>query len=211
MRKGVDISSYQKGIDFSKFEEDGIEFAMVRLGFGVSSEDSQAVSFVRELSKRNIPWGGYWFSYAGSPEEARAEAHKCLSMIKQCRPLYPIAFDFEDDSIRYQRNKGNMITKEKATAIADAFCSEMEKHGFYTMIYTNPDYIRRYFDESLFKKYDLWLAQWGVKEPSRTCGMWQASDKAKFSCFKSPIDLDYAYHDYPHIIEKNNLNIYKEG
>lgn len=207
--KGVDISSYQKGINFDKFKEDKIDFAMVRLGFGENTEDREAVHFVRELTKKDIPWGGYWFSYAGNAKEAEKEAKKCLSMISQCRPLFPIAFDFEYDSVFYQEKRGNKITKKKASEIVEAFCSTIEKHGFYTSIYTNEHYINSYFDESLFKKYDLWYAQWNTDKPKRTCGMWQYTDKGKLKCFPGSIDVNIAYHNYPEIIKKNNLNIYK--
>ena len=209
MKKGVDISTFQKGNNFDKFSADEIEFAMVRLGFGKDSEDAQAVHFVRELSKKGIPWGGYWFSYAGNAKEAKEEAEKCLSMIYQCRPLYPIAFDFEYDSVRYQAGRGNIITKAKATEIAEAFCSTIQKHNFYTSIYANPDYINKYFDKSLFEKYDLWLAQWGVDKPTKNCGMWQYTDKGKMKCFPGNIDMNIAYYDYPKIMEVNGLNIYK--
>lgn len=33
MRKGIDISTWQQNVDYSKLKEQGIEFAIIRCGF----------------------------------------------------------------------------------------------------------------------------------------------------------------------------------
>ena len=37
MRKGIDISTWQQNVDYSKLKEQGIEFAIIRCGFGKDS------------------------------------------------------------------------------------------------------------------------------------------------------------------------------
>ena len=34
--KGIDVSKYQKEIDWSKVRNDGVEFALIRAGYGLS-------------------------------------------------------------------------------------------------------------------------------------------------------------------------------
>lgn len=48
-------------------------------------------------------------------------------------------------------------------------------------------------NEARLKSVDLWLAEWGVSEPSIPCGMWQYRG--------DPLDLDVAYYDYPTLLK----------
>ena len=49
--------------------------------------------------------GLYWFSYAYTPEMATREALHCITQARKYNITYPIAFDFEYDSVRYAQGK----------------------------------------------------------------------------------------------------------
>mgnify|MGYP002797176312 FL=1 len=66
---GIDVSSYQGTIDWSKVKQDGIEFAVIRAGYtGYTQKrhsinaDTQAVTNIKNAQAAGLPVGVYWFS-----------------------------------------------------------------------------------------------------------------------------------------------------
>lgn len=200
--KGIDVSKWQGKIDWAKVKAYGIQFAMLRSSFGWG-EKNKDVCFEENYAnakKAGVPIGAYHYSYAKTPEEAIKEADFCLSVLKGKTFEYPIAFDMEESSVA-------ALGKEKVSAIADAFCSRMEANGCYVMIYANLNWFQNYFTEEIFKKYDIWLAQWSSKITlNRTVGIWQTTSKGSVTGISGNVDLDIAYKDYPSIIKTAGLN-----
>ncbi len=52
--------------------------------------------FVADCKKHSIDYGFYWYSYAMSVEQALTEAEKCIEVIKNLSPTYPVFFDMEE-------------------------------------------------------------------------------------------------------------------
>ena len=206
MYRGIDVSRWQGTIDWGKVKKAGIQFAIIRAGHGQNNIDEQFKRNISECNRLDIPCGVYWFSYALNPEMARQEARYCLEAVKPYTVEYPICFDFEYDSVNYAKKKGVTITKELATAIADAFLNEVEKAGYYAMNYTNKDYLTRMFDMSKLKKYDLWYAYWSSKCDRDDAGIWQYTSDGKVDGISGRVDMNIAYKDYPAIIREKGLN-----
>ena len=98
-----------------------------------------------------------------------------------------------------------------ASSFARAFLEDIEAARYYAMLYTNSDYLKRYFDQDLAKRYDVWLAMWQANpnlndKPTQAGGIWQYSDTGNVSGISARVDLDAAYYDYPGIISANGLN-----
>jgi Lyzozyme M1 (1,4-beta-N-acetylmuramidase) len=220
---GIDVSRHNGVIDWKKVKSDNVEFAMIRGGFG-SDEKQKDARFdynAAEARKNGIDTGMYWFSYALSPADAVKEAKLCLDIAKPHEMTYPIAFDFEYDSVRYAAERGVTVTQKLACDIARAFLSTVEDAGYYAMNYTNPDYINKYFG-SIAGEYDLWCASWGSKKPQMKLGIWQYEVRGSESDVKArpqratvvgkvngivgAVDMNYAYVDYPKLIRANGLN-----
>lgn len=200
--KGIDVSKWQGKIDWDKVKASGIQFAMLRSSFGWG-EDNKDVRFEENYTnakKVGMPIGAYHYSYAKTVEEAIKEADLCLSILKGKTFEYPIAFDMEEGSVA-------ALGKEKVSAIADAFCSRMEANGYYVMIYANLNWFQNYFTEAIFKKYDIWLAQWSSKVTlNRAVGIWQTTSKGRVAGISGNVDMDIAYKNYPSIIKTAGLN-----
>ena len=203
MRKGIDVSKHQGIIDWQKVKEAGIAFAMIRAGYGAGTVDARAHRNFSECNRLGIPCGAYWFSYAHTEEMARREARACLAAVAPYRLDYPIAFDFEYDSVTRAAKAGVTVTKDLASRIARAFCETIEAAGHYVINYANRDYLGRYFDEQIRRRYDLWLAQW-PKEPDLArppeCGIWQYSSTGRVPGIDGDVDLDVTYQDYPALL-----------
>ena len=94
---GIDVSRFQGNIDWAEVKRAGVEFAMLRAGFGSGSIDVQFRRNAEGCCAEGIPFGVYWFSYAYTPDMARQEARQCLETIEDYRVEYPVCIDFEQD------------------------------------------------------------------------------------------------------------------
>ena len=210
-KRGIDVAEYQKEIDWEAVKASGVvDFAMLKVGSGQSRTDPMFKRNADECTRLGIPFGVYFFSYAYTPELARKEAKRCLELIKPYKLSYPVAWDYEYDSYNYAVALGVTPTRTLVSDMARAFLGEVEAAGYYAMLYANPDYIQRFFDDALVARYDIWLAQWqgnGKKpedKPALSGGMWQYSNQGN-NGFAVPgvptrVDLNYAYYDYPALI-----------
>lgn len=207
MYKGIDVSTWQNNIDWNQVKESGIEFAMIREGYGKNDPNQIDDCFRRnaeEAQKNGIPFGVYHYSYAQSVNDAVNEAKFCLSNIDKYQLGYPVAFDIEDSSMQH-------LGKRTLTDICKAFCEQIEQAGYYAMIYCNVNWLENYlYKDELLSKYDLWLAHWEVDSPKYECGIWQYSDSGKVSGISGNVDLSISYKDYPSIIKANGLNSFKQ-
>lgn len=205
--KYLDISEHQGLINFAQVKPhvDGI---IIRAGHGKNHIDKYFQRNVTECNRLKIPCGAYWFSYAYTPEMAKKEAQYLLQVVKQYKVELPLVFDFEYDSIEYAKGKGIIISKELASEIARAFCSEIEQNRYYVLNYTNLDFINRYYNDYVNTHYGLWLAYWTTakQEPPIKCQIWQWTNKGYISGINTNVDLNEVYLDLKTIIKKANLN-----
>ena len=152
--KGVDLSYCQEGISFPALKQAGVKFAIIRAGFS-TKKDVTMDKFVADCKKHSIDYGFYWYSYAMSVEQAEAEAEKCISVIKELSPTYPVFFDMEEE----KHISG--LSTDTRTKMAIAFCEKIRQAGFKPGVYANPSFMEHYYDKQQFiGKYDIWLAHW---------------------------------------------------
>lgn len=202
MSKGLDISAWNTGLDYKKIKQAGYDFLMIRLGYG-EKEDQEAAAHIKGARAAGLKIGGYWFLYSADQLGALANANACLKVLKKYEGCfeYPIALDFEGDSIRYCYQQGGSTGKSNLTLMCRSFLEAVESAGYYVSIYCNPSDLDRLYG-SITQRYDLWLAQWGVKAPSISCGMWQYSDTGS----DFALDHNIAYYDYLKVIRGAGLN-----
>lgn len=193
--KGIDVSKYQGNIDWSQVKASGVQFAMIRGGYGRNNVDKYFHANAKGATAAGIPIGMYWFSYAYTVDMARNEAKYAVALAKQYKITWPIAYDLEYDTVRYAAKNGVTITKSMATQMAKAFCEEIKASGYIPMNYTNPDYLNRYFDRSQLP-YDTWLAQYASQASISDMTIWQYSDSGKVPGVSGNCDVNYGYKDY---------------
>lgn len=199
-KRGIDVSQWQGVIDWAAVKASGIEFAMIRAGYGQNNIDPRWKRNADECTRLGIPFGVYWFSYALNVDMARREAQYCIQAIKPYNLDYPVAFDFEYDSVETAQDAGVYVTKELASDITRAFCEEIRAAGYTPIVYANPDYLSRYFDAGIASRYDIWLAQWpytpDLNNPPRDCDMWQYSSSGSVNGITGRVDMNVCYTDY---------------
>lgn len=129
---GVDVSSYQGSVDWEKAAEDGIDFAMIRVGYrgysqeGKLMEDTAFRDNLQGALDAGLEVGVYFFSQAITEEEAREEADFVLELIEGYDLTYPVVFDWEN--ITYDTARTDGIDSQTLTALADAFCQIGRAH-----------------------------------------------------------------------------------
>lgn len=211
--KGLDISSYQSGINFDAIKNAGVEFLILRAGFtgwgtGVNyNKDNCFEKFYYNAKNYNIPVGAYWYSCANTKEEGIAEAKFMYdNCLKGKQFEYPIYIDVED--IHHQ--VGN---KRGVTDAVIGFCEYLENLGYYVGIYASD--ISGFKDKMNINEidaYDKWVARYGSTPKYVTSyGMWQSSSSGKINGYSGNLDTDVAYKDYPSIMRSQGLNGYGAG
>lgn len=210
-RKGLDISSYQNGINFDEIKSK-VDFLILRAGFtgwggnGTNkNKDRCFEKFYSQAKERKIPVGVYWYSCANTYEKGKAEAeYLYLNCLVGKQFEYPICIDVEED--RHQR-----VGKERIAEAIKGFCEFLESKGYYVSIYANSNYFNNFIDTKQLSRYDKWLAVWTNNKPTfkyGDFGLWQNSSSGNIGGMR--VDTDFAYKDYPTIIKNAGLNGYSK-
>ena len=199
---GIDVSHHNGLIWWNKVKTD---FAIIRAGYGKSQhqKDRKFDYNYAGCIANNIPCGAYWYSYATTVEEAREEAKAFLTVIKGKKFSYPVFYDVEEEMTF-------SCGKEKVSEIISAFCEEVEKAGYFVGVYMSSSALSSYVTEEVRNRYSIWVAHWGVKNPSYdgTYGMWQFSATGAVKGINGDVDLDKSYRNFPSVMLKNHLNGY---
>lgn len=207
MIKGIDLSTYQKQVDYKKLKEEGIEFAIIRCGYGKdrSQKDVMFEEHYKGLKEAGIKVGCYLYSYVTSPENAMLEAENCLEFIKGKEFDLPIFYDLED---RMTRTLG----KEAITECAINFCEKIKEAGYESGVYANIDWFTNCLNvyTLIEKGYRIWLAQWRVQEPTSffPYDIWQFTNNLKVAGIKC--DGNYCKNIFLFPNDTKELNIYSD-
>lgn len=223
--KIIDVSHHQGGnIDFSKVKAAGYGAVMIRCGYanhpqhGTRKDNYWERNYAAAVAA-GLPVGVYIFDYGITVNHAKACAQFLLDCIKGKKIEFPIAYDIEYEAIARD-------PKAPFTDMAIAACSMMEQAGYYTLLYTNPDFLQRIFNYDKVKRFDLWLANYrkpydGSNRPTTySHGIWQyaavgtANDVTKGYAHavgsvpgvNAACDLNWCYKDYVTVIKKLGLN-----
>ena len=187
---GMDVSYAQGSINWEQVKASKkIEFAILRAGYGreTSQVDTQFERNYAACKRLGIPVGVYWYSYATTAAEAEQEAKVCLQTIRGKQFEYPVAFDIEEAR-----------SLPQADALCTAFCNALEKQGYYAAIYTFKSALENNIRAAIKSRYDIFLSHVG--------GLWQYSWTGRIPGISGDVDLDYAYKDYPTMIQNAGLN-----
>ncbi len=167
-RFGIDVSAYQNRattgnvIDWDAAANDGVEFAMVRIGFrGTASGSLNADAFYAQnidgAMEAGIDTGVYFFSQAITVEEAVEEAEYIISLLDGRELTGPIAYDWEMHDSSY-RVYG--LAPEVATACALAFCQRIEAAGYDPMVYVSKYVGYNKFNLPQLSRYPIWFPEY---------------------------------------------------
>ncbi|MDD2294733.1 MAG: glycoside hydrolase family 25 protein [Eubacteriales bacterium] len=198
--KGIDISRYQKTVDWEKAAADGVEYAIIRLGYrgydkGGLVMDELYEENVRGALDNGVAVGVYFVTQAISVEEAIEEAEFVLENIKDYDITWPVVLDLEDPASLTARTVG--LTKQEQTDITVAFCETVREAGYTPMLYCNIRWYMEELDLTRLTEYDKWFAQY-FNRPffPYEYQMWQYTNNGRVDGITGPVDLNLSFVDY---------------
>ncbi len=197
MKKGIDVSVHNGKLDWNKLKAQGVEFAIIRIGYGSDSksqDDSRAEYNMTECERLNIPYGVYLYSYALNINQVESEVDHTLRMIKGRKVELGVFYDMEDAD-GYKAKNGINVYKDRAllTNLCIKYCESIERAGYKTGVYANYDYFKNVLYIDQLRKWSVWLAQWSVSKPAIECDLWQYTSDETFNGVSGRFDANYLY------------------
>lgn len=203
---GIDVSQWNGKIDWNAVKADGVDFAIVRVGFrGYGTTDLIKPPMLDRSVDTNllgaaaagVPVGLYFFSQAITIDEALEEAGVCVDYAKRYKITYPIYFDTEFSNPNHN-GRADALTKKERTDIAVAFCEAVKNAGYTPGVYASKTFYYNELDFSRLSRYEIWMAHYTSKETDfkHKYRIWQYSDKGSINGISNATDMNISLYDY---------------
>ena len=201
-QNGIDVSRYQGNINWGRVAAAGKQFAMVRVGSSNSGGlyvDPYFLQNVNGAKAAGLRVGAYYYTYAQNEAARAVELVKVKQALQGKTFQLPVAVDVED-------NKLKPIPAKELSALVAGAAKQIEAWGLYAMVYTYTSYANTELDMDALKAFDLWIADYRGKRPSRKHGIWQYTSEGTVPGITGDVDLNHAYKNYPAIIQRAGLS-----
>lgn len=195
-KAGIDVSKWNKEIDWDKVKAAGVDFVIIRAGYrgsvsGSLVQDPYFVQNIEGASNAGLEVGVYFFTQAVNEVEAVEEASAVIQMVREYDLDYPIYIDTEGAG---GNGRADGLDKETRTVVCEAFCRTIENAGYSAGVYGS----RNWFNNNLFmerlNQYQIWLAEY--REAPLYQGyyqMWQYTSKGRIDGISGNVDLNIRY------------------
>ena len=186
--KGIDVSENNGVVDWQAVKDAGIEFAIIRIGYGKFNLDSRFIENVNGALDVGLKVGVYHYSYALSDDMAGVEARFVADTIFDCGLKNSLEmgvwFDMEDAD-GYKERHG-VTDRQELTNMCSVFINRMWEEGFdYVGLYANYDWLTNvlYMDQL---DVAVWAAQYNPTCDYDEADIWQYTDS---------LEIDGKYFD----------------
>ena len=197
--KGViDVSSWQGDVDWAKAKADGVEGAIIRLGYGWGNyADAKAQRNINECKRLGIPFGIYWYSYAYDANCARAEGNDVAAKLRQMGVSpndlkYPVYYDLEKWTWAGHTPPTN---PNVYSGMADAWYGALQSAGYKNLgVYSYTSYLQGPLKHVDIYAKTTWVAQYGARMgfdsfPTNSRG-WQYTSSGKVDGISGNVDMN---------------------
>mgnify|MGYP000545898857 FL=1 len=196
--KGViDVSSWQGDIDWAKAKADGVEGAIIRLGFGWDNDaDAKAQRNIAECKRLGIPFGIYWYSYAEDVDGAKHEGNDVVSKLRQMGVSpsdlkYPVYYDLE----RWTWTGHTPPTNPNVyNGIVNAWYGALQSGGYQNLgVYSYTSYLQGPLNNANIYAKTRWVAQYGARIEFTAFGTndrgWQYTESGQINGISGSVDM----------------------
>ena len=197
--KGViDVSGWQGDIDWAKAKADGVEGAIIRLGYGEGNNaDKKAQRNISECKRLGIPFGIYWYSYADTPALAKEEGADVVAKLKQfgVNPsdlAYPVYYDLEKWTWEGHKPPTDPNVYNN---IVNNWYSALQSAGYKNLgVYSYTSYLQGPLKHADIYAKTTWVAQYGARMgfdsfPTNSRG-WQYTSSGKVDGISGNVDMN---------------------
>lgn len=196
--KGViDVSSWQGDIDWAEAKADGVEGAIIRLGFGWGNDaDTKAQRNISECKRLGIPFGIYWYSYAEDAGGAKHEGSDVVSKLRQMGVSpndlkYPVYYDLE----RWTWTGHTPPTDPNVyNGIVNAWYGALQSSGYQNLgVYSYTSYLQGPLNNANIYAKTRWVAQYGPRMEFTAFGTndrgWQYTSSGQINGISGNVDM----------------------
>ena len=191
--RGIDVSSYQKDVDWEAVLESGVEYVIIRVGYrgytkGNLYPDPLAQEHYQGAKAAGLKIGCYYFSQAITPQEAEEEARYTLEQIRDWELDMPVVYDWEYLGEEYRTASLDARTLTECTL---AFCQTVKQAGYEPMVYFNSNQSKNQLYLEELTDYRFWLALYSEKmEYPYRVDMWQYTNKGSVPGISGNVDIN---------------------
>lgn len=190
---GIDVSEYQKDVDWEAVKNSGVEFVFIRLGFRGTAEgnlypDKRAQEHYQGAKEAGLLVGAYFFAQAINVEEAAEEAKYALSLMEGWELDLPLVYDWEYAG---ESTRTANVDRRTLTDCTRVFCRKVENAGYQPMFYFNKSQGLHLLHLNELTEFPFWLAQYmdGMDFPYRV-GFWQYTSEGRVPGIDGNVDLN---------------------
>ncbi len=222
--KGViDVSGWQGDIDWAKAKADGVEGAIIRLGYGEGNNaDKKAQRNISECKRLGIPFGIYWYSYADTPALAKEEGADVVAKLKQfgVNPsdlAYPVYYDLEKWTWEGHQPPTDPNVYNN---IVNNWYSALQSAGYKNLgVYSYTSYLQGPLKHADIYAKTTWVAQYGARMgfdsfPTNSRG-WQYTSSGKVDGISGNVDMNAfgnkEYANGGHWVTKNGQKYWRDS
>lgn len=222
--KGViDVSGWQGDIDWAKAKADGVEGAIIRLGYGEGNNaDKKAQRNISECKRLGIPFGIYWYSYADTPALAKEEGTDVVAKLKQfgVNPsdlAYPVYYDLEKWTWEGHQPPTDPNVYNN---IVNNWYSALQSAGYKNLgVYSYTSYLQGPLKYADIYAKTTWVAQYGARMgfdsfPTNSRG-WQYTSTGKVNGISGNVDMNAfgnkEYVNGGHWVTKNGQKYWRDS
>lgn len=183
---GIDVSKWQGDIDFAAVRDAGVDFVLMRIGYGEGSGEADpcfAQNFAGAQAA-GLERGVYFYSTAATPDAARRQADWIAAQLDGAALDLPVAYDWEN----FSQFQAWGMSFDTLNAIYDAFSEQMAEYGYDTMLYAEPQTLGTAW---YLPGKTIWLADYGVEtDYTGTYAMRQCCNTGRIPGIDGAVDVN---------------------
>lgn len=205
VRRGIDVSSFQGNINWSKVAAAGIDYAIIRLGIrgygsGKLVMDSKFEDNIKGALANGIEVAVYFFSEAISEEEAIEEAEFAMAALEPYGIKCTLAIDVEN--VHDDASRTNGLSQAQWTDNCIAFCNRIMEEGYTPLIYGNMESYMLMLDIARLNDYPKWwAAYYDYFYYPYDFSVWQFTDKGVVDGIPEKVDLNISFGGWQSQVE----------
>lgn len=198
---GVDVSYHNKGINWDAVRAQGLDFAIIRLGYrgwesGLLHDDVCFEQNLRGAKAAGLRVGVYIYSTAVNAKEAQAEAGLVLSRLSGFPLDMPVFFDTEQSG-EYPGGRADRLNKVRRYEVISAFCRAIRDGGYDVGVYSGQNYLKNHVAFHTLAENTVWLASYTrynkLPEFPYRYDMWQFTDCGVVAGIRGAADMNVIY------------------
>lgn len=197
---GIDVSKWNKEIDWESVAASGVDFVIIRCGYrgsktGALVEDPYFQRNIEGAEAAGIKVGVYFFTQATTEVEAVEEASMALMLCRNYKLALPIFIDTEGAG---GSGRADGLDTETRTAVCEAFCRTIENAGgFNAGVYASKNWFEKNLNTQNLSDYTIWLAQYSrAATYEGDYDLWQYTSAGTVDGISTRVDLNMCYQDF---------------